>query len=202
MDVNYNKVDELIKWTSEKIRLDKISINARRRHVNRGQVYRCNFGYCIGSEMEKERPAVIISQNAMNSSSGNVIVVPITHDRSVLPCMVPIVTQCDSSGVTILDGQVNTSHIMCLSKARLGSFISSLTNSEMKLVDAAVSRTIDVMRYYNSVSEKLSDKITRIDVIKRERNDAQDKLKELYEILKVDNFEAAKEKCKTHDIDN
>ncbi len=54
--------------------------------IKRGQVYRCNFGCGIGSEMQKERPALIIQNNVANSRLGNTIVIPINHDNSTLPC--------------------------------------------------------------------------------------------------------------------
>ena len=102
-----------------KLYLDSIAQNARTRTIKRGQVYRCNFGYGIGSEMQKERPALIVQNNIANSHSGNIIVIPITHDNSTLPCVVSITPQIDSMCTTILDGQANTSNVMCVSKTRL-----------------------------------------------------------------------------------
>ncbi len=90
--------------------------------VKRGQVYRCNFGIGIGSEMQKERPAIIIQNDIGNMKSGNTIVIPITHDVSTLPCVASLTPQYESDGITLkLDGQANTSNIMCVSKARIGN---------------------------------------------------------------------------------
>ena len=94
--------------------------------IKRGQVYRCNFGCGIGSEIQKERPALIIQNNVANSRSGNTIVIPIAHDNSTLLCVASITPQIDSTGTTILDGQAITSNIMCVSKARLKDYICSL----------------------------------------------------------------------------
>lgn len=69
--------------------------------IKRGQVYLCNFGCGIGSEMRKERPALIIQNNIANSRSGNTIVILITHDNSTLPCVASITPQIDSMGTTI-----------------------------------------------------------------------------------------------------
>ena len=84
-----------------KLYLDSIVQNARTRTIKRGQVYRCNFGCGIGSEMQKERPALIIQNNIANSRSGNTIVISITHDNSTLPCVASITPQIDSMGTTI-----------------------------------------------------------------------------------------------------
>lgn len=100
--------------------------------IKRGQVYRCNFSCGIGSEMQKERPALIIQNNVANSRSGNTIVIPINHDNSTLPYVANITPQIDSIGTTILDGQANTSNIMCVSKARLKDYICSLPMTDIK----------------------------------------------------------------------
>lgn len=82
--------------------------------------------------MQKERPALIIQNNISNSRSGNTIVIPITNDNSTLPCVANITAQTDSIGTIILDGQANTSNIMCVSKARLKDYICSLPMTDMK----------------------------------------------------------------------
>ena len=63
MKIELGQVQKMLEWLKTKLYLDAIAPNARSRAVKRGQVYRlyrCNFGCGIGSEMQKERPAVII----------------------------------------------------------------------------------------------------------------------------------------------
>lgn len=100
--------------------------------IKRGQVYHCNFGCGIVSEMQEERSALIIQNNIANSRPGNTTVIPITHDNSTLPCVASITPQIDGMGTTILDGQANTSNIMCVSKAKLKDYIYSLPMTDMK----------------------------------------------------------------------
>ena len=46
--------------------------------------------------------------------------IPITHDTSKLPCVASITPQYESDGVSLkLDGQANTSNIMCVSRQEL-----------------------------------------------------------------------------------
>ena len=116
--------------------------------IKRGQVYRCNFGCGIGSEMQKERPALIIQNNVANSRSDNTIVIPIIHDNSTLPCVANITPQIDSMGTTILDDQAITSNIMCVSKARLKDYICSLPMTDMKKIDKAIVKTVGLFSYY------------------------------------------------------
>lgn len=79
MNIDLNKVQRFLDWLKTQLYLDTLVVNASRRVVKRGQVYRCNFGMGIGSEMQKERPAVIVQNSIGNLKSGNTIVIPITH---------------------------------------------------------------------------------------------------------------------------
>jgi len=86
----------------------------------------------------------------------------------------------------ILDGQANASNVLCVSKARLGDYICELPNSEMKKIDEAIAKTVDIMKYYAEVSKKLANREAYIEKIKSERNRAQDELTELRKIINVD----------------
>ena len=176
MKIELAQAQKMLEWLKRKLYLDALAPSAKTRSVRRGQVYRCNFGCGIGSEMQKDRPAVIIQNDVGNNRSGNTIVIPITHDNSTLPCMAAITTQKDASGNIILDGQANASNLMCVSKARLGDLICSLPASDMKLIDESLAKTVGLMGYYADLSQRLHDKLTYISRIKAERNQAQDEL--------------------------
>ena len=173
MNIDLNKVQRFLDWLKTQLYLDTLVVNASRRVVKRGQVYRC-----------KERPAVIVQNSIGNLKSGNTIVIPITHDTSTLPCVAVITTQYEADGTTTkLDGQANASNIMCVSKSRLGTYICDLPASDMKKVDEALAKTMGLIGYYADLNKKLSDKLTYISKIKAERNTAQDTLKEIYSVL-------------------
>ena len=193
MKIELGQVQKMLEWFKTKLYLDYIAQHARSRTVKRGQVYRCNFGCGIGSEMQKERPAVIIQNDVGNNRSGNTIVIPITHDTSTLPCVANITPQTDSAGNVILDGQANVSNMMCVSKARLGDFVSSLSKADMKKIDEAIAKTIDLMGYYSDFTKRLNDKLEYISRIKDERNKAQDELDELRKTLELSKEESLKE---------
>ena len=179
MKIDLEQVQKMLDWMKTKLYLDALAPNARTRAIRRGQMYRCNFGCGIGSEMQKDRPAVVVQNDVGNNRSGNTIALPITHDTSTLPCMANITPQRDSYGNVILDGQANAANMMCVSKARLGNFICTLSSSDMKSVDEAIAKTVGLMGYYADISQKLDDKILYIDRIKEERNKAQDELAEI-----------------------
>lgn len=178
INIELGLVQRTLDWVKTKLLLDTQARNAQRRAIKRGQVYRCNFGVGVGSEMQKDRPAVIIQNNVGNNNSGNTIVIPITHDTSTLPCVVPITTHYQADGTTVLlDGQANASNMMCVSKARLGDFIDTLSKSDMKAIDEAIAKTVGLMGYYSDLQKQLNDKLAYIEKIKEDRNSAQDALK-------------------------
>ncbi len=177
MNIPIGKVQQFLDWMKVKLYLDSNAASASKRLVKRGQVYRCNFGVGIGSEMQKDRPAIIMQNDIGNLKSGNTVVVPVTHDASPLPCMAQITPHYEADGVTLLlDGQANTSNIMCVSKARIGNYICTLSDADMKRVDEALAKTVGLIGHYSDLSKKLNDKLNYIAKLKQERNAAQDEL--------------------------
>ena len=192
MLIEFNKVQKFLDWAKDTLRLDSFVSNAQGRRVQRGQVYRCNFGIGVGSEMQKDRPAVIVQLNSLNYTSGNTIVIPITHDTGTMPCMVPITTVYESDGTTVrLDGQANTSNIACISKARLGDYVATLSGADMKAIDKALAMTAGLLPHYTDLQNKLNDKISYISRLKAERNAAQDSLEQICKKLGVSDAESA-----------
>lgn len=185
MQIDLAQTQRMIEWLKDKLFLNANAANARRRSVYRGQVYRCNFGCGVGSEMQKERPAVVIQNNIANGHSGNTIVIPITHDTSSLPCVANVTPQIAPDGTVLLDGQANASNMMCVSKARLGNLVCTLSPSDMKLIDEAVAKSVDLMGYYADIHKRLDDKLSYIERLKEQRNTAQDELKEIRQILSL-----------------
>lgn len=69
-------------WTEDKIAvankwIDEEKIQMGRKLV-RGGVYMCDLGENIGNEQGELRPVIVISNNLINTSSGNVNVVPLS----------------------------------------------------------------------------------------------------------------------------
>ena len=145
MKIELENVQYILNWVKEQIFLDSISDRAKNRKVKRGEVYKCNFGYGIGSEMQKERPCVIIQSDIRNYNSGTVIVAPITHTLKPLPCMAEIENQKNEDDSILLDGYVNLSHIQTISKARLGDYITKLSTADMKKVNNSIYDTTGLM---------------------------------------------------------
>lgn len=183
MNIDLTKTQQSLEWFKTKLYLDAISPSAKTRIVRRGQVYRCNLGIGVGSEVSKERPCVILQYNSANRTSPNTLVAPITHTASALPVVVPIAAKVDASGQTLLDGNVLLGNITCVSKARLGDYIADLTAAEMKAVDRAVSLSLDTHHYYQTLHNTYNDKIKYIEKLKGSRSALQTELKEKQQTL-------------------
>ena len=192
MKVDLEKIQNILSWTKEQIFLDSISSTAKSRKVKRGEIYICNFGYGVGSEIQKERPCVIIQNDIRNFNSGTVIVAPITHTNKPLPCMVSITTQYKDNNTILIDGFVNLSHIQTVSKSRLGNFISKLPSSYIKKINLSILDTTGLIREFKNYQQKLDDKLFFIEKIKSERNKAQDDLNTIFSLANVKNIDEFK----------
>ena len=155
----------------EKLYLNHRATNARTRKVTRGQVYRCNLGVGIGSEECKERPCVILQYDSANTTSPNTIVAPITHTTSTLKTVIPIDDKIDSSGAVILDGNVLLGNIVCVSKGRLGDYVTDLSTDEMKKVDEAISVSLGINHYFQTLKNEYDDKLVYIGKLKAKRDE-------------------------------
>ena len=144
--------------------------SAKNRIIYRGQVYRCNLGVGIDSEECKERPCVILQYNSANRTSPNTLVAPITHTTSTLPIVVPIAEKKDTSGKLILDENVLLGNITCVSKTRLGDYITDLSAAEIKAVDKAISLSLDINHYYQTLQNMYDDKLQYIEKLKANRS--------------------------------
>ena len=176
MNIDLTKTQQYLEWFKDKLYLNAIAPSAKNRVIYRGQVYRCKFGIGIGSEECKERPCVILQYNSANRTSPNTLVAPITHTTSTLPIVVPIADKVDSSGKVILDGNVLLGNIICVSKARLGDYITDLTPSEMKAVDMAISISLNMNHYYQTLQNDYNDKLQYIEKLRESRSKRQSNL--------------------------
>ena len=198
MQIELNTIQELLDWMKTKLYLNTKVDQANKRYVKRGQVYNCYFGIGVGNEIQKLRPCIILQNNIGNSKSGNIIVSPITHTYKNIPSIVKINTQYNDDGNILLDGYANVSNILCVSKARLENYITTLSTTEMQQIDIAIAISLDLMHYYAKLNKNLEDKLKYIQKIKNERNLAQDQLKELLDISGYSNFQELKKFLKKY----
>jgi mRNA interferase MazF len=159
VNIDLGKTQQYLMWVKDKLYLNSMAKSAANRCVKRGDVYRCNLGVGVGSEENKERPCVILQNNGANTRSPNTIIAPITHTTSSSPVVVPIQNQYDSHGKLLLDGNVLLGNVVCVSKARLGNLVTSLTNTEMQQVDKALAISIGILHHYEKLEKMYADNL-------------------------------------------
>lgn len=140
-----------------------------------------------------------MQHNSANRTSPNTIVAPITHTTSTLPIDIPIVNKFDSGGNIILDGNVLLGNIVCVSKARLGDYIVDLTPAEIKQIDHAISLSLDLNHYYQTLQNSYNDKLQYIERLKKIRNDLNNDLADQQK--KLADYQALLEKFHLPDIE-
>ncbi len=100
--------------------------------VKRGEVWWVDFNPSIGGEIQKTRPAVIVSNDFANEVSNRVQVIPLTSKiDKCYPCEAYILVN-DKQSKAMAD------QIMTVSKQRLKSKIGAVLDSEMQLIERAL----------------------------------------------------------------
>ena len=87
-------------------------------------IWTVDFEPAKGVEINKKRPAVIVSSNLINKNLQTVIIVPLTSTKRNYPCRMD--TNFENKG-----GQLAVDQVRSVDKARLGRKIGSLPQDEI-----------------------------------------------------------------------
>ena len=115
--------------------------------MKRGEIYFIAHRSTIGSEIAKGRPAIIVSNDALNATSDVVEVVFLTtKPKKELPTHVTI----NATGIpsTALCEQVNS-----VSKALVGDYFGRCTEEEMREISVALMRSLGLISLFQYTCE-------------------------------------------------
>jgi mRNA interferase MazF len=106
--------------------------------MKRGEAWWINFEPSIGGEIHKQRPAIIVSNDAANHYLNRVQVVPITSNVDKLYPSEAYVTFRGKMSKAMAD-QITT-----VSKKRLINSAGSISQTEMEGIGKAISTQLDL----------------------------------------------------------
>ena len=95
--------------------------------MRRFEIWVVSLDPVVGAEMQKPRPAVVISPDEMNNRLNTVLVAPLTRRGFVAPFRVA----CQFVGVT---GQIALAHVRSVDKRRLARRLGQLDPATAKTV--------------------------------------------------------------------
>jgi len=105
--------------------------------MKRGEIYYANLSPAVGSEINKRRPVLIVSNDANNRAADTVTILPITSNVTrVYPFEVLI--NPEDSGLP-KPSKVQAQQVRTISKQRIaGDTVGNLSQEVMQLVDTAL----------------------------------------------------------------
>jgi mRNA interferase MazF len=111
--------------------------------MKRGENYYANLSPTVGSEIDKRRPVLVVSNDANNRAANTVTILPITSNVTrVYPF--EVLLNPEDSGLS-KPSKVQAQQVRTISKQRITSeAVGSLSEEIMQLVNAALKLHLDV----------------------------------------------------------
>ncbi len=109
-------------------------------HPRRGEVWWVSFDPSVGGEIQKTRPAIVISNDSANAALNRVIVIPITSQVAKVYPGEALVSLNGESRKAMAD------QIMTAAKQRLKSKLGNLSRSDVNAVENALLLQLAIRR--------------------------------------------------------
>jgi len=109
-------------------------------HPRRGEVWWVSFDPSVGGEIQKTRPAIVISNDSANAALNRVIVVPVSSQ---------VVKVYPGEALVSLNGEQRKAmadQIMTASKQRLKNKLGVLSRTDTKAVENAILLQLAIRR--------------------------------------------------------
>lgn len=107
--------------------------------MRRGEVWWVNFDPSQGVEIQKCRPAVIVTVNALNKARGTVVVVPLSTSAQPRPPIVIALPSAGTKSVAVCD------QLCAADKSRFGRKICDLSANDMNLLNESLKTVLGLI---------------------------------------------------------
>lgn len=97
--------------------------------IKRGQVYWINLNPTKGSEIKKQRPCVVIGENAINRARRTVVVIPLSSSGTERPYLAIGVQCMQQKTIAVVD------QIRAVDKSRFLVYVGSMDDEEMTKIE-------------------------------------------------------------------
>ena len=150
-----NKYEALYRWSCHKLKIQERFERNNQIHVKypRGAIYTCYMGINIGHEKSRleARPCLIVSTDEINKKSSNIIVVPLSKEikykkGSTMELAYPwlyVLLRAKYNKLTC-DSVVQCEDIRCVSKSRMGKFITKIDLGDMNEIKKRLKKTLQL----------------------------------------------------------
>jgi len=155
------KEKALNNWQPRKIKIALEFIEDERKQSKRnfvkGAVHLCELGENVGSEQNEERPVLIVSNNRINSSSTNVMIIPLSKtlktkevtNRKGKKQTVPRLgthyfLKKERYNFLTFDSAAMAEGIITVSKIRLGKHLGEISEDDLKKVLSRLKWVFDL----------------------------------------------------------
>jgi Growth inhibitor len=100
--------------------------------MRRGEVWWINFVPSQGMDIQKCRPGVILTVNALNMARGTIVVVPLSTSAKPRPPLVVSLPSAGNNSVAVCD------QLCAADKSRFGKKIGELSNADLMTLTEAM----------------------------------------------------------------
>ena len=107
--------------------------------IERYGVYWVNLDPVIGREMAKRRPAVVVSDDAMNRVLGTAVVCPLTSSRH------PAWPSRVACSVGDIDGEIAVDQIRTVSRRRIGDCLGTIDESAAATIRHVITEMYGIL---------------------------------------------------------
>jgi mRNA interferase MazF len=104
----------------------------------RGEIWWARLDPTVGSEINKTRPCVVISNNVLNEHRRTVVVIPLSSSPRAAPPVMVGVTCAGKPAVAVID------QVRAVAKERLTGLIEKLPAEEFRAVEAALREILEI----------------------------------------------------------